>query len=82
MPFKLWWQLKITVNNKKDLFFNDLVDWYNSEDLTWKLNEIQSAGTAANALHILYVTFLDGHHTTLADRWSHVQSFLQNLLGI
>lgn len=66
---------KIMVNNKKDILFNDLVDWCKSEDLTWIPNEIQN-GTAANAVHTLcdILWYLDGHHATLADWSSHVPS--------
>ena len=64
---------KVTVGNKKDELYNDIVDLFEKEGLVWKSSEVQS-GIATNAVTTIRDTlwYIDGHKHTLADRSCHI----------
>lgn len=72
----------VSVRNKRDQLYNDLLSLVVSKGLEWKVDEVHS-GLAARILQAIRDTlwYIDGSHATLSESGCDVSPLFQNFVG-
>ena len=72
----------ISVRNKRDELYNDLLSLLKSKDLHWEAEEVQS-GTATRAIQTLRdaLWYVDGSHSTLIERGCTIPALFRQFSG-
>ena len=72
----------LTVRNKRDELYNDILSMIKSMELQWKPDEVQG-GTSSRTLQALrdVLWYIDGSHATLAERSCEVPELLWKFTG-
>ena len=68
----------LTIRNKRDVLYNDVLSLIVSMELQWKADEVHS-GTATRVIQALW--YIDGSHATLAERSCEVPELFQKFNG-
>ena len=72
----------VTVHNKRDEMFNDLLSLFKSKELYWRSEEVHS-GTATRAIQTLRdaLWYVDGSHATLIERSCNIPETFRQYTG-
>ena len=72
----------LTIRNKRDALYNDLLSLIESMELQWKADEVHD-GTATKVIQALrdVLWYIDGSHVTLAERSCEVPELFQKFDG-
>ena len=72
----------VTVRNKRDQLYNDLLELIKSKELEWRAEEVHN-GTATKAIQAIrdLLWYIDGSHATLSERGCGVPDLFQKFVG-
>ena len=72
----------LTIRNKRDALYNDVLSLIESKELKWKADEVHG-GTAARVIQALrdVLWYIDGSHATLAERSCEVPEIFRKFNG-